>query len=207
METVKRSLLVLAFFMFSLNIIQAQSKSELQKAFSESYTLEAEGNYSGAADKLKELYEESSYEINARMGWLTYMAGNFTESIAFYQKAISLNPYALEPKFGIVLPQSALGNWNAVMKHYKDILEIDPMNTTAIYKMGMIYYGREEYEEASRHFEKVVNLYPFDYDSVIMYAWSQFKMGNLREARVLFNKALLINPGDESALEGLGLIQ
>lgn len=207
METIRRSVLGTVLFFFVLTGVQAQNNSELQKAFSESYALEAEGDYAGAADKLRKLYEDGSYELNARMGWLTYMAGNFTESIAFYQKAISLKSYALEPKFGIVLPQSALGNWNAVMKQYDDIMEIDPMNTLAIYKAGMIYYGREEYEEASRHFEKVVNLYPFDYDSVIMYAWSQFKMGNLREARVLFNKALLINPGDESALEGLSLIQ
>lgn len=207
METIRRSVLGTFLFLFVLTSIQAQSSGELQKAFSESYTLETEGDYAGAADKLRKHYEESSYEINARMGWLTYMAGNFTESIAFYQKAISLKPYALEPKFGIVLPQSALGNWNAVLNQYEEILEIDPKNITAIYKTGMIYYGREDYEEASKRFEKVVNLYPFDYDSVIMYAWSQFKMGNLREARVLFNKALLINPGDESALEGLGLIQ
>jgi tetratricopeptide (TPR) repeat protein len=207
METVKNSLLVLAFFMFILNAGRAQNNNERLNAFSDSYTLEAEGDYSGAAEKLRAVYEEGSYELNARMGWLTYMAGNFTESIAFYQKAISLKPYALEPRFGIVLPQSALGNWNAVLKQYEDVLKIDPMNTTAIYKTGMIYYGREDYEEASGRFEKVVNLYPFDYDSVIMYAWSQFKMGKLREARVLFNKALLIRPDDESALEGLGLIQ
>jgi len=200
METLRRSFFALALLMFILNTGQAQNNRERLNAFSDSYTLEAEGDYSGAAEKLRTVYEEGSYELNARMGWLTYMAGNFTESIAFYQKAISLKPYALEPKFGIVLPQSALGNWNAVLRQYEDILEIDPMNTTAIYKVGMIYYGREDYEEASKRFEKVVNLYPFDYDSVIMYAWSQFKMGNLREAKVLFNKALLINPGDESAL-------
>ena len=51
-----------------------------------------------------------------------------------------------------------------------------------------------------------VNLYPFDYDSVIMLAWTNFQLNKFREAKVLFNKSLLIRPGDESALEGLGLM-
>ncbi len=32
-------------------------------------------------------------------------------------------------------------------------------------------------------------------------------MGKMLEAEVLFNKVLLLSPGDESALEGLGLIK
>jgi len=40
-----------------------------------------------------------------------------------------------------------------------------------------------------------------------MLAWTNFKLGKFREAKVLFSKALLIQPGDESALEGLGLIK
>ena len=52
----------------------------------------------------------------------------------------------------------------------------------------------------------VVNHYPFDYDSVIMLAWTNYRLGKMREAKVLFQKALLIQPGAESALEGLSLL-
>ena len=37
----------------------------------------------------------------------------------------------------------------------------------------------------------------------ILYAWTEFKLGKLREAQVLFNKVLLMRPKDTSALEGL----
>jgi len=40
-----------------------------------------------------------------------------------------------------------------------------------------------------------------------MLAWTNFKLGKLREAKVLFQKALLISPDDESATEGLNLIK
>ena len=92
-------------------------------------------------------------------------------------------------------------------QQYGKILEIDPKNTLANYRIGMIYYGSEDYSLALKYFEKVVNLYPFDYDGTIMYAWTNFKLGKLREAEILFKKALLIKPGNESAKEGLQLVK
>jgi len=150
---------------------------------------------------------EDSYEMNLRLGWLSYSLGSFTESSAYYERAVSLSPYAIEARFGYVYPLAAMGNWAIVKQQYEKILDIDPRNTLANYRMGMIFYGGEDYGTALKYFEKVVNLYPFDYDGVIMYAWSHFKLGKLREAELLFHKALLIRPNDESANEGLSLMK
>jgi len=73
--------------------------------------------------------------------------------------------------------------------------------------MGSILYGKKEYADADKYLEKVVNLYPFDYDSNILYAWTQYRLGKFREAQVLFHKVLMIRPNDPSALEGIGLIK
>jgi len=94
-----------------------------------------------------------------------------------------------------------------VIAEYNEILAIDPQNTTVNYRMGSIYYGRKDYTKAEKYLEKVVNLYPFDYDSMILYAWTNYRLAKLREAQVLFNKVLLMRPKDASALEGLGLIK
>ena len=45
----------------------------------------------------------------------------------------------------------------------------------------------------------VVNLYPFDYDGLTMLGWSYYRLNNMREARVLFQKALLHTPAGSSA--------
>lgn len=178
-----------------------------QKAFGESYTYEYTGEYSKAIQALKNVYNESSYEINLRLGWLTYMAGFFTESASYYQKAIDLKPLSIEAKYGYVYPASALGNWELVKKQYLDILKIDAQNTQAHYRLGSIYYGNEDYTSALKHFESIVNLYPFDYDGLLMFGWTNLKLGKLREAEVLFNKVLMNRPGDKSAMEGLGEIK
>ena len=96
-----------------------------------------------AATSLKNVYNEKSYEINLRLGWLSYQSGNFTESMAYYNKAIDLMPYAIEPRFGVVYPGAAMGNWSVVMKQYEKILEISPNNSIAMHRLGLILYGWE----------------------------------------------------------------
>ena len=185
---------------------QANFKS-IEDAFASSYLLQDKADYTGAISSLKAVYDENSYEINIRLGWVSYLGGLFTESTAYYQKAIKLKPYAIEPKLGFAYPAAALGNWDQVIAQYNDILKIDPQNTTANYRLGSIYYGRMEYAAAEKYLEKVVNLYPFDYDSNILYAWTNLKLGKNREAQVLFHKVLMMRPNDKSALEGMGLIK
>lgn len=185
----------------------SQDYKALQDDFSNSYTLEKAGKYTAAIDALKKHYDESSYEINVRLGWLNYMAGLFTESTTYYIRAISLMPYSIEARLGYVYPASAMGNWDLVIGKYLEIQKIDACNYTAGYRLGAIYYSRKEYAMAYKFFEKLVNMYPFDYDALHMYAWTNFQMGKLREAKVLFNKALMNRPGDASCLEGLSLIK
>ncbi|MFC2112250.1 tetratricopeptide repeat protein [Bacteroidota bacterium] len=186
--------------------VSAQEFKDTKDAFQNSYIQEATGEIPAAINSLKSVYDEKSYELNLRLGWLSYQAGNFTESTAYYNKAIDLMPYAVEPRFGIVYPGAAMGNWTMVMKQYEKILEITPNNSIAMHRVGLIHYGREDFETARQYFEKVVNLFPFDYDALTMLAWSHFKLQNFREAKVLFQKALLNTPSGSSALEGLELL-
>jgi len=208
METLMKKILVVCLLCFSIQLrAQTSEMKTVEDAFSSSYTLELKAEYNAAMAILKTVYDEKSYEINLRLGWLNYLAGLFTESSAYYQNAIGLKPYSIEAKLGFAYPAAALGNLDQVIKQYQEILKIDPQNTIANYRMGSILYGKKEYADADKYLEKVVNLYPFDYDSNILYAWTQYRLGKFREAQVLFHKVLMIRPNDPSALEGIGLIK
>jgi tetratricopeptide (TPR) repeat protein len=199
-----KSLFSLIVFLPLFGTAQIEQKID---AFSKSYSLEAVGNYAKAIEEINKIYDENSYEINLRLGWLYYNLGNYFESEKNYQIAVDLMPYSIEAKLGYVLPVSAMGNWNDVIKTYEKILEIDPQNTLINYRMGAIYYERKDYEIALSYCEKTVNLYPFDYDSVVLLGWINYQMGNLREAKVLFQKSMVIKPNNSSAEYGLSLIK
>ncbi len=206
-KSVFRYMATSLLFLFAFTAFGQTNYLVQQDAFSKSYAFESRGNFSDAITAMKSVYQEDSYEINLRLGWVTYLAGLFTESTAYYQKAIKLKPYSIEAKIGFANPASALGNWDQVVAQYNEVLAIDPQNTTVNYRMGSISYGRKDYAKAEKYLEKVINLFPFDYDSMVLYAWTNYRLGKLREAQVLFNKALLIRPNDTSAKEGLGLIK
>lgn len=202
----KHSIILVVLIMLSGQNLFSQSSDEIN-AFSKSYEYEADSEFQTAINEIKKVYNEDSYEHNMRLGWLTYNAGLFSQSIIYYRKAMKIMPYSEEAKFGLTYPAAAAGKWDIVEDCYKKVLETSPKNTVANYQLGMIYYGKQNYTEAYKYFKVVVDLYPFDYDGLIMYAWANYQLGKLREAKVLFNKVLLLSPDDESALEGLELIK
>lgn len=207
MEILKFKPLVIAGLLIISSGAFSQDNAKLQQAFSDSYSFEYSKNYTRAIEIIKPFYSEGSYELNMRLGWLSYMAGNFPESVAYYQKAINLIPLSIEARLGMVYPLSYQLNWEGVITQYNEILKTDPQNLNVNYKLGLVYYNREQYTEAKKYFDKYISLYPFEYNAVLMSAWTNLKLSKFSEAKELFNKVLLLSPQDASALEGLGYIK
>lgn len=207
MEFLKKSTWIIIYLLVANAAFSQVSQDVLQAAFSKSYASEKNGDFTASMEPLKKVYDESSYELNLRLGWLNYNAGLFDEAIIFYSRAQKLKPYSEEARFGLILPLAALGKWNDVIKIYDAILETSPNNSVALYRLGLVYYGRKDYNKANTLFKKVVDLYPFGYDGLLMLGWTSYFLGNTSQAKVLFNKVNLYNPGDKSANEGLSLIK
>ena len=206
METLKKLLFALTLSL-AFQTLSAQAISARQNAFYKSYEFEKSGNYTAALRELNNVYKSDDYFTNIRLGWLYYLSKQYAQSVKFYEKAISLKPYAIEAKFGLIKPLSATEKWDRVKTNYTEILKIDPQNTLANYWLGVIYYNRKEYANANKLFEKVANLYPLDYDATIMLGWTKLKQGKTAEAKVLFQHALTLRPNDTSSLEGLKLLK
>ncbi len=206
MEILKKILLSVALTLTATTMF-SQNYQKLEAAFKTSYEQEVKGEYTRAIETLKAVYDENSYEINLRLGWLEYIAGQFSESMPYYQKCITLKPLSIEARLGLVNPTAAMGNWTQVENQYNKILEIDSQNSLVNYRLGLLFYGRKNYKIAEKYFATVVNHYPFDFDSMIMLAWTNYYLGTYRKAKILFQKALLNKPGNASAMEGLKLMK
>ncbi len=139
----KRTFLVLLIsVLFSVNIFSKVPADDKElAAFKLSYQLEAKSEFAKAIAVLKDVYREDSHEIHLRLGWVSYEAGLFTQSMTYYQNATNHRPDSVEAKLGFVFPSAALGNWDQVITQYNKILEIDAQNSTVNYRIGLIYYG------------------------------------------------------------------
>jgi tetratricopeptide (TPR) repeat protein len=178
----------------------------LVNAFSNSYRLEKESDFSGAIIAMNDAYDSTSYEMNLRLGWLHYEAGFYDRSMHFYNKAISIIPSSEEARLGLVMPATALVKTELLINNYKKILEVNPANTTVSYSLGLIYYNLAKYSDAAGQFNRVLEFYPFNYNAILMSAWCHYRLGNKKEAKEMFIKAMYLSPNDKSAKDGIALL-
>ena len=109
METLKKLSIVVIVFSMAITNVKAQNSALINKAFANSYGYEYKYNYTLAVTEITNIYQEQSYEMNARLGWLYYLAKNYNSSSKYYEKAVNLKPNAIEPKLGYIKPLAALG--------------------------------------------------------------------------------------------------
>ena len=197
---------ILKYMLFAWVLFPASlmAQGDIYSIFSKSYQLENDGQYAEAAAVL-ESSRQNSYAVNLRLGWLYYQAGQYTVSLGYYSKAISLKPASVEARLGYVLPAAKLKAWSSVGAQYDAILKLDPNNYKANYYRGLMFYNMGNYKVAASYFDRMCNLYPFDYDVVILSAWNSYYLKEMVKSRLLFEQALLIQPNSSSAKEGLNL--
>jgi hypothetical protein len=136
------SVILISFSLFS------QSDDAIRDALKRSYDAEYQLKYNKAAEELLGVYIPTSYELNLRLGWLSYKSNKNLESVTYYKRAIQKMPMSIEAKLGILYPLAALEKWDDVVKQYQTILKIDQYHATANYRLALIYYNRLDYISA-----------------------------------------------------------
>jgi len=175
------------------------SQNNTITAFSESYTYETNYEYKKAIDNMLSMYDADSYSINFRLGWLYYLNGDLNKSKIHYQNAIKLQKNSVEARLGLVYPVYAMKNTSEVTQIYKAILSIDAKNTTANYRLALLYFDQKNWVLAEKHLLAIKEMYPFDYDTNLLLGGTYVKMGKINEAKIVLNTALQYNPSSSDA--------
>lgn len=169
-------LIAMVALSFSVN---GQSREE---NFKNSYKEELKKNYSKAIEFIESEEFYDCYECNFRLGWLYYLAGDYTKSIQYYQAALDLEKGSIEGLYGLTYPYSALKKWDDLSNVYKTILKISPTQINALYYLGLSYYYKKDYANAKFYCQKILNLYPLNY-------YGNLFMGDILSAEGDANKA------------------
>jgi len=182
--------------------------NKLLTAFEESYTYETNLEYAKAATTLEKEYLNylSNYEINLRLGWLRYSAGDFKYSENYYTKALELKPLSLEAIYGKILPLLEQQKYNNIIKLSEKALSIAPNDSRAEYFIGLASYYKKDYVKSEKYLEKAINKYPFDLDINLMLGWTKFALGKKNEAKSLFLVAQRKSPKNLRVKTALDLI-
>lgn len=207
----KKSILIFMMFLLQFTLLgQNNSFDEKIIAFKNSYEQESNGKYEQSITPLMKIYDKYSndYLINLRLGWLNYLNKDYDTSKKYYNRAIKISGNkSIEAYLGSTYPLSAKNEWEAIKQIYNKVIDMDRNNYTANLRLGQIYLNQKNYLNAKVYLSKVHELYPSDYESNLSLAWTLYYLGDKSTARELFITVLTLNPGDESALEGMKLVE
>lgn len=207
----KKYILITFFLCFYISVFAQHNSADAKLlAFNNSIEKESIGQYSDAILELINIYDKYSdeYVINLRLGWLYYLNKDYDNSIKYYNKALQFSGnQSIEAMLGVTLPLADKGDWDKVKDYYNMILDLDENNYTANLRLGQIDLNTENYLSAKSYLSKVIEMYPGDYETNLYLAWTYYYLGDKSTAYELFTEVLTLNPGDDSALKGLKLIQ
>jgi tetratricopeptide (TPR) repeat protein len=176
--------------------------------YRQSYVAEARQDYDESLalmTKIRALGLDD-YVLNLRTGWLLYLAGRYEESILAYRKAVRLEPGAIEPRLGLMLPLMAARKWGEARTAGVETLEKAPGDFTAQSRIAFTHYQQGQYEKAESWYRKALAGYPSNLEMRAGLAWSLYKQNRFPEARAEFQQILDISPDHASALEGMAQI-
>jgi len=194
--------LTLSLLLLVPAVSAAQTVPELYR---QSYALEAKGDVAGALKAMDGIAAKgvSDYTATLRRAWLLYREGRYTESSATYGRAIALQPKAVEPKLGAMLPAMALRRWKDAEALGEQVLKQSPGEYLALSRVAFIHYQQNRWDDAERYYLQALTLFPSNVEMRLGLAWTQLKQGKKAEARAGFEGVLQVAPDSTSAMEGL----
>ena len=198
-------LLLLTFFSYGWAEI---SQEKINEAYYQSYTLEKAQNYLNAIEVLMPVYKAypNSYTINFRMGWLTYLQGNYANALIYYRKALAIFPASVEVLDCISLAHKARLDWNKVEEENYKILKIDYFNKTANYWYIVALQVQKKYDLAEKVCNKMLTIYPTAVNFLYLLGKNCYDLNRKDEALSYFSSVLTLDPYNVGAKEYLELL-
>jgi len=175
--------------------------------YRQSYAAEARGDYNLAYDLLQRLGPAGgTYVAWLRRGWLHYLAGRHAQAAAAYQQAVELQPGAVEPRLGAMLPLMALRRWKDAERVGGEVLALAPGDATALARLAWVHYNQGRYAEAEPLYRRALAAFPASADNRTGLGWTLLKLGRHKEAREAFEAVLAFAPDQPNAHLGLGQV-
>ncbi len=137
---------------------------DIKGEYFKSYDYEYMQKYSEAIKVLAPLYKKypKGYTLNLRFGWLFYLDKKYNDSIEYYKNASLINPYALDPRLGLIRVYLDTYLFKEAEIVSYELLKIDYYNYYANLYVTRALIAQKKYEIATKIIKKMLALYPTD---------------------------------------------
>ena len=163
-----------------------------EAAWSSSYNLESSKKYADALSALNAIPETGTEAqlLLLRKGWLTYLQGQYNDSVKYYQEAMQQNPKSIDATLGVTLPLLAQQRWQEAAVHAKQVLDTSPNQYTAYLRLIVAEEGAKDWSAMKKHAEELTERYPSDTSAFVYLARAYAWLGDKDEAKKAYSAVL-----------------
>lgn len=167
----------------------------------------------GKLEEAKEIIDEElfknadQYELISLKGEFYYMRGEVSNSLSYFEKAISMNPAFYDGYKNKISALYELEQYDECIEFINESSKRYPNNVDFLWYLGDCYSIKELPEKAIETYLKVSNLDPENSEFYVLIAWEYFSLRNYDKAKEYADIALDIYSESEMALYLLTLIE
>lgn len=153
----------------------------------ESYLAEARGDYQNALRIMQSLSsgEPNDTFYQMRKAWLNYLLGSYQEALADYQAAANKLNH-LDAHLGEINCYLALGNWDQAKVVADRLLQVHAQNPSLLSKAAYALYMKRDYAGAASYFERIMAIYPWDFENLGYLVNNLYLAGRVDDARAAY---------------------
>jgi tetratricopeptide (TPR) repeat protein len=139
------------------------------------------------------------------MSSVQMQSGDLKSAEESARKAIELNPDDGDALVQLSSVLDSAGRYSESENILRDLIKRNPANATALNNLGYFLVERgERYDEALKLIERAINIEPINGNFLDSLGWAHYKKGNLEEARVQLEKAMIHSRRNATIHEHLG---
>lgn len=141
-----------------------------------------------------------------KLGVVLEKEGVLDQAKKAYLQALRANK-SPEPGFNAGMVSLKLSEPEDAERLFLDNHREWPKHIPTMYQLGAMMANRGKYEEAIGYFEIIIGLDPKEAEAYNNLGYCYYSLDQLEKARDMFNKALSLNPGLESAKKSLETVE
>jgi len=188
------------FILLLLSISLSYGSSEfedIKAQYFKSYDYEYMQKYSEAIKVLSPLYKKypKGYTLNLRFGWLFYLDKKYNDSIEYYKNASLINPYALDPRLGLIRVYLDIYSFKKAEIVSYELLKIDYYNYYANLFVIRALVAQKKYDIATKIITKMLALYPTDISYLEQLA-VVYKLTKSKYLQKVYEDILVLDPNN-----------
>lgn len=141
-----------------------------------------------------------------RYAWLSYLKNDYIKAEETYLAAQKIEPSSINCAIGLLDVAQGVKDEVKIKRTAEGLVRLVPSNYRASMVLAAQAYATRDYRKSLSMYKRILSFYPDDIDAMSGAAWSDFYVGNKREAMEGFSKILALQPTYQYAQEGYDLL-